>query len=89
MLYNGLKLSTLVPLLVLALFALVMLPRVTPASDTFEHLATHRGVGSMLLSLVGPGPQPGSERVYQSYIYTYGTLDIVALDPETVNTPSS
>jgi len=46
-------------------------------------LATYRGLGGVLASTVGPGPAPGSERLYQSYIYIGGTLDLVSIDPET------
>jgi hypothetical protein len=49
----------------------------------FSLLATHRGMGVVLASLVGPGADPGSERLYQSYVYEGGTLDLVAIDPET------
>jgi hypothetical protein len=51
-------------------------------SDHFTELATFRGLGGVLNSLVGPGPAPGSERLYRSYIYLGNTLDIVAVDPE-------
>jgi len=53
------------------------------AAGEFEHLATFRGVGKVLASVVGPGPAPGTERLYQSYIYAGSTLEIVAVDPET------
>lgn len=49
----------------------------------FTELATFRGTGSVLNQLVGPGPTPGSERFYRSYIYLGQTLDIVAIDPDT------
>jgi streptogramin lyase len=54
-----------------------------PGRGAFKQLATYRGVGSVLRSLVGPGPVPGSERLYLSYIYIGGTLEIVAIDPDT------
>ena len=50
-------------------------------SHHFTELATFRGVGGVLNTLVGPGPAPGSERLYRSYIYLGNTLDIVAIDP--------
>src|SRR5437763_17189631 len=54
-----------------------------PREGAFKHLATYRGVGGVLKSLVGPGPAPGSERFYQSYIYIGSTLEVVAVDPDT------
>lgn len=48
---------------------------------TFECLATFRQRGGVLAEIVGPGPEPGSERLYQSYIYTGNSLDIVAINP--------
>jgi hypothetical protein len=50
-------------------------------SHHFTELATFRGTGAVLNSLVGPGPTAGSERLYRSYIYIGNTLDIVAIDP--------
>jgi outer membrane protein assembly factor BamB len=53
-----------------------------PNTDpSFTAMATFRGIGGVLASLVGPGPSVGSERFYQSYIYG-STLDIVAVDPD-------
>lgn len=52
-------------------------------SARFNQLATFRGLGGVLNSLVGPGPTPGSQRLYRSYIYHGSTLEIVAIDPET------
>ncbi len=36
--------------------------------------------------MVAPGPEPGSERVYSSHIYSGDVLDIVATDPATGET---
>jgi len=44
------------------------------------------GIGACLKTLVAPGPEPGSERVYASHIYGGDTLDIVATDPLTGET---
>lgn len=41
------------------------------------------GVGGCLKILVGPGPEPGSQRLYASHIYGGDTLDIIAVDPFT------
>ncbi len=50
---------------------------------SYHELATFRGLGGVLNAVVGPGPTPGSERLYRSYIYLGNTLDIVAIDPAT------
>jgi hypothetical protein len=47
----------------------------------FTELATFRGLGGVLNTLVGPGPAPGSERLYRSVIYLGSTLDIIAINP--------
>jgi streptogramin lyase len=52
-------------------------------AGAFKHLATFRGIGAVLRSLVGPGPTPGSERIYQSHVYIGGSLEIVSFDPDT------
>src|SRR5687767_6214455 len=48
----------------------------------FRELATFRAAGGVLKELVGPGPAPGSERLYRSHISIGSTLDVVAIDPE-------
>jgi streptogramin lyase len=50
---------------------------------TFEQVSTFRQRGGVLAEIVGPGPEPGSERLYQSYIYTGTSLEIVAVNPIT------
>lgn len=66
----------------LALFLLLATARGgTPG--TFDLLATYRGLGSMVASAVGPGPTPGSQRLYLSYLYLDKTIDVVAVDPAT------
>jgi outer membrane protein assembly factor BamB len=37
----------------------------------------------VLAQAVGPGPRPGTERLYQTHHYRGGRLDVVALDPDT------
>ncbi len=59
--------------------AAAVLPAQTPG--TFEELGRYRGLGSLSTSTVAPGPVPGSERVYLSYLYVNHTIDIVAVDP--------
>jgi hypothetical protein len=50
---------------------------------TFMRHARFRGIGGCLNTVVGPGPEAGTERVYASHIYTGQALDIVAVDPLT------
>lgn len=66
----------------LALFILISAAW-SGAPGTFELLATYRGLGSMVASAVGPGPTPGSQRLYLSYLYLSKTIDVVAVDPAT------
>lgn len=49
----------------------------------FELLATYKGLGALVASAVGPGPEEGSERFYLSYLYINNTIDVVAVDPDT------
>ncbi len=53
---------------------------------TFQMLGTYTGIGGLLASVVGPGPTPGSQRLYASYIYYGNIFDILSIDPETGNT---
>ncbi|MCA1597164.1 MAG: hypothetical protein LC772_12185, partial [Chloroflexi bacterium] len=54
-----------------------------PPSKGFKKLATAYGLGGVLNSIVGPGPTPGSQRLYLSYIYAENTVDLVSVDPAT------
>ena len=49
----------------------------------FERVAAFRQRGGVLAEVVGPGPESGSERLYQSYFYTGSDLEIVAVNPAT------
>jgi len=51
--------------------------------EGFRQHARYAGIGACLKQVVGPGPEPGSERLYASYGYFRGTLDIVAVNPLT------
>jgi streptogramin lyase len=55
-------------------------------SGPFELVGDYQGIGGQLAAVVGPGPTPGSERFYASYIYAGSTLDILSIDPETGST---
>lgn len=49
----------------------------------FQKLTTFKGLGGVPNSMVGPGPTPGSQRFYQSYMYVANTIELVAVDPAT------
>jgi streptogramin lyase len=50
---------------------------------SFELLGRYRGLGGLVASAVGPGREPGTERLYLSYLYVNHTIDVVAVDPRT------
>jgi len=56
------------------------------ASGTFQLIGTYGGMGAMVASVVAPGPTPGSERFYASYLYYQNTFDVLSIDPDTGNT---
>lgn len=58
----------------------------TAAPGEFRLHGRYQGLGGCLKVVVGPGPEPGSERVYASHIYGPEELDIIAIDPETGDT---
>ena len=57
-----------------------------PPPGQFKAVGTFRDIGLVLTSLVGPGPAPGSQRVYASLAYYAGTADLLSIDPETGKT---
>ena len=57
--------------------------QVAAAPESFRKLATYKGVGGAADFMVGPGPTPGSQRLYVDYTYANNTLDVVAIDPDT------
>lgn len=46
------------------------------------HARIH-GISSCLGSIIGPGPEPGTERLYATHGYSGSLLDVVAVDPLT------
>ena len=53
------------------------------SAGKFELLADYHDLGGLVATTVAPGPQPGTERFYASYLYDEDTLDVIAIDPET------
>jgi hypothetical protein len=68
--------------LVATLFLSISSSEAVLESNAFKHLATYRGLGAVLSSMLGPGPTPGSEHLYQSYVHIGGTLEIVSIDQD-------
>lgn len=60
---------------------------VVGAPDTsgraFTPLGNYVGQGGRFASAVGPGPTPGSERLYVTFLYFKDTYELVAIDPAT------
>jgi streptogramin lyase len=48
---------------------------------TVQLVATYRGHGGQFASTVAPGPTPGSEWLYASYLYLDDTFEVAAIDP--------
>lgn len=55
------------------------------AQGRFELIAEYRGIGGANGTVVGPGPVPGSERLYVSYTYNQNTFDVLSIDPDSGN----
>lgn len=49
----------------------------------FKFHGSFQGIGSVMRTVIGAGPEPGSQRFYASHAYLGNTLDIVATDPLT------
>ena len=72
---------THMPLLLLLCLALSNDCRAAQAG--FRLHSRYTGIGACLKTLVAPGPEPGTERLYASHIYGPEVLDLVAIDPVT------
>jgi hypothetical protein len=66
-----------------AVFVVGALLALPAAAQEFQYVTTYRGLGALVASAVGPGPAPGSQRLYLSYLYLDHTIDVVAVDPIT------
>jgi hypothetical protein len=77
-------------MLISTVAAALLTSTATCASDegSLRLHARVKGLGMCLKQVIGPGPEPGSERLYASHINLGGTLDIVAVDPLTGKTES-
>jgi hypothetical protein len=53
------------------------------AESPFHKLGTYEGQGGQFASAVAPGPVPGSERLYATYLYEGKTFDVTSVDLET------
>ena len=73
-------------LAVLAAGAMALTTPVLAQPEGFTLHARFVGIGGQLNTIVGPGPAPGTERVYATHIYVGQTLDLVAVDPLTGET---
>lgn len=72
----------LIPLIITA--ALLLLATSAFAQpEGFRLHGRFLGIGSCLKTIAGPGPEPGSERVYGTHVYSPQVFDVVAVDPAT------
>ena len=53
------------------------------APEGFRLHGRYMGIGSCLKTLAGPGPEPGTERIFASHVYGPEVFDVVAVDPAT------
>jgi streptogramin lyase len=76
----------LLGMLLLGAATMTSITKGNAASSTgFEKIGTFNAVGGVKGSAVGPGPTPGSQRLYLDYMYIGDTIEIVAIDPKTGN----
>ena len=57
-----------------------------PPPGQFKAVGTFWNIGLVQSSVVGPGPEAGTQRVYASIAYYAGTFDLLSIDPETGTT---
>lgn len=51
-------------------------------ADHFRHVASYRAFGGLMATAIAPGPAPGSQWVYASYLYADSTFDVIAVNPK-------
>lgn len=62
---------------------LSLLPVTGQASGDVQQVARYTGQGGQFASAVAPGPTPGTERLYASYLYLDDTFEVLSIDPAT------
>ena len=70
-------------LLLCAMFPFLLGAATGQGQAPLEKLGGFKARGLADAQLVGPGPTPGSERLYATYTYPGSTFDLVAVDPAT------
>jgi hypothetical protein len=83
---RGPRFVSVVTFVVVTAGMLLLASSATAQQPGFRTHGRFTGIGQCLNSLIGPGPEPGSQRLYASHIYGGKTLDIVAVDPLTGKT---
>ncbi|HXH09122.1 MAG TPA: hypothetical protein VNP04_05055 [Alphaproteobacteria bacterium] len=68
--------------LIIVIFYISIFPDIVVGAGSFEHLVTFRGIGTVTRFVLGPGKRPGTERLYQSYLYYGGTLEVGSINLE-------
>lgn len=66
-----------------AVFLACIIMFAAPAFAQFETIGVPVRKAGLMGTLVGPGPEPGSERIYFNFRQDGGKLFLVAVDPET------
>src|SRR5690606_2275527 len=61
----------------------VLLHSMAQAAPIFEKIGVPVRKAGLMGTLVGPGPEPGSERIYFNFRQDGGKLFLVAVDPDT------
>jgi hypothetical protein len=83
---RGLKFLSAVTVLGVTTATMLLASSASAQPSGFRVHGRFTGIGACLNSLVGPGPKPGSERLYASHCYGGNRLDLVAVDPLTGKT---
>jgi len=82
MLWSATKMKTALCLCVLAFSSLCF----GQQKGSFNLVADYRDIGGLNGTIVGPGPTPGSERLYAAYTYFENTFEVLSIDPATGDT---
>lgn len=60
-----------------------MASQTAASKPLFRDIGTFKNIGGYSGNVVGPGAEPGSQRLYASYVYIGDTIELVAIDPKT------